>query len=142
MAYFVTGATGFIGRYLVQELLENREGDVFVLVRPSSRRRFERLALQWGHQRRVHVVEGDLAEAALGVDRGWVAEHDWQDVGPRFLEPIPDGKYQGFTIARWLPGLVYEYYKISGRHEKTGRPYMDTLQRLGLEEFKEWSQLD
>jgi NAD(P)-dependent dehydrogenase (short-subunit alcohol dehydrogenase family) len=76
MSYFVTGATGFIGRHLVQELLDNRQGDVFVLVRPSSRRRFERLALQWGHQGRVHVVEGDLGEAALGVDRGWVAEHE------------------------------------------------------------------
>ena len=31
MAYFVTGATGFIGRFLVQELLDNREGDVFVV---------------------------------------------------------------------------------------------------------------
>ena len=35
MAYFVTGATGFIGRHLVQRLLE-REGDVHVLVRAGS----------------------------------------------------------------------------------------------------------
>ena len=83
-----------------------------------------------------------ILQSVFGTQRGWIAEHDWQDVGPRFLEPIPDGKYKGFTIAKWLPGLVYEYYKISGRHEHTGRPYMDTLQKLGLEEFKEWSQLD
>lgn len=83
-----------------------------------------------------------ILQSLFGTQRGWIAEHDWQDVGPRFLEPIPDGKYKGFTIAKWLPDLVYEYYKISGRHEKTGRPYMDTLQKLGLEEFKEWSQLD
>jgi uncharacterized protein YbjT (DUF2867 family) len=30
MAYFVTGATGFIGRHLVQRLLE-RDGDIHVL---------------------------------------------------------------------------------------------------------------
>ena len=83
-----------------------------------------------------------ILQSVFGTQRGWIAEQDWQDVGPRFLEPIPDGKYQGFTIAKWLPDLVYEYYRISGRHEKTGRPYMDTLQKLGLEEFKEWSQLD
>ena len=35
MTYFVTGATGFIGRHLVAELLRNRDGDVHVLVRPS-----------------------------------------------------------------------------------------------------------
>jgi aldehyde:ferredoxin oxidoreductase len=83
-----------------------------------------------------------ILQSVFGTQRGWIAEHDWQDVGPRFLEPIPDGKYQGFTIAKWLTDLVYEYYRISGRHERTGRPYMDTLTRLGLEEFKEWSQLD
>jgi len=83
-----------------------------------------------------------ILQSVFGTQRGWIAEHDWQDVGPRFLEPIPDGKYKGFTIAKWLPELVYEYYKISGRHEHTGRPYMDTLQKLGLEEFKEWTQLD
>ncbi len=83
-----------------------------------------------------------ILQSVFGTQRGWIAEHDWQDVGPRFLEPIPDGKYKGFTIAKWLPGLIYEYYRISGRHEKTGRPYLDTLSRLGLEEFKEWSQLD
>jgi len=48
---------------------------------------------------------------------------------------------QGFT-AKWLPGLVFAYYRLTGRHEKTGRPYIDTLQRLGLGEFKEWSELD
>ncbi|MDX6327390.1 MAG: hypothetical protein QOK15_3744, partial [Nocardioidaceae bacterium] len=39
MAYFVTGATGFIGRFLMQELLDNREGHVYVLVRQGSQAR-------------------------------------------------------------------------------------------------------
>jgi aldehyde:ferredoxin oxidoreductase len=83
-----------------------------------------------------------VLQALFGTQRGWVAEDDWKDVGPRFLEPIPDGKYKGFTIAKWLPDLVYEYYRISGRHEKTGRPYADTLSKLGLQEFRQWSQID
>ena len=39
MAYFVTGATGFIGRRLVERLLDKRQGKVYVLVRESLRRR-------------------------------------------------------------------------------------------------------
>ena len=57
-------------------------------------------------------------------------------------EPIPDGKYKGFTIAKWLPDMIWDYYRLSGRHERTGRPFKDTLEKLGLEEFSQWSQLD
>ena len=83
-----------------------------------------------------------ILQSVFGTQRGWVADHDWQQVGPRFLEPIPDGEFKGFTIGKWIPSMVYEYYRLSGRHERTGRPFMDTLARLGLEEFKEWAQLD
>jgi len=75
MAYFVTGATGFIGRFLVEELLQNRDGDVYVLVRSGSQARMERLIRRWGHEGRVTMVTGDLGDAALGVAPEWVAEH-------------------------------------------------------------------
>jgi aldehyde:ferredoxin oxidoreductase len=80
-----------------------------------------------------------LLQSLFGTQRGWRAEDDWTDVGPRFLEAIPDGKYAGFTIAKWLPALVQEYYRLSGRDETTGRPLRATLTRLGLEEFLPWS---
>jgi aldehyde:ferredoxin oxidoreductase len=83
-----------------------------------------------------------ILQSIFASQRGWVADHDWQHVGQRFLDPVPDGKYQGFTIAKWLPEMVREYYQLSGRHERTGRPYMDTLKKLGLEEFNQWAQLD
>src|SRR5581483_10397804 len=35
--------------------------------------------------------------------------------------------------------MIWDYYNLSGRHERTGRPSRDTLERLGLEEFMEWS---
>ncbi|WP_395659116.1 SDR family oxidoreductase [Nocardioides sp.] len=74
MSYFVTGATGFIGRHLVRELLDHREGEVFVLVRASSMRRMETLIAQWDTDRVVPVV-GDLGVEALGIDPEWVEEH-------------------------------------------------------------------
>jgi NAD(P)-dependent dehydrogenase (short-subunit alcohol dehydrogenase family) len=67
MSYLVTGATGFIGRFLVQELLR-REGTIHVLVRRESKAKLERLRRQWGvGADRVKVVVGDLSEPRLGV---------------------------------------------------------------------------
>ena len=74
MSYFVTGATGFIGRHLVQELVEHREGEIFVLVRAGSMARMETLIKRWGSSRVTPVV-GDLSQDGLGVDEAWVSEH-------------------------------------------------------------------
>src|SRR5438067_7184031 len=62
MAYFVTGATGFIGRHLVERLLE-REGDIHVLVREGSRDKLGR----WAEEDRVKPVIGDVTEPHLGL---------------------------------------------------------------------------
>ena len=68
MAYFVTGATGFIGRHLVERLLE-RDGDIHVLVRAGSQERVNGLIARWGDDAaaRVTPVVGDLAEPRLGL---------------------------------------------------------------------------
>jgi NAD(P)-dependent dehydrogenase (short-subunit alcohol dehydrogenase family) len=65
--YFVTGATGFIGRNLVARLLQ-REGTVYALVRAGSRGRLEELRTGWGADgARVVPIAGDLAQPGLGV---------------------------------------------------------------------------
>ncbi len=67
MGYFVTGATGFIGRNLVELLLE-REGTIYVLVREGSKGRLEELRNRWGvDDERIVGIVGDLSEARLGV---------------------------------------------------------------------------
>ncbi|HEY2345624.1 MAG TPA: SDR family oxidoreductase [Xanthomonadaceae bacterium] len=67
MNYFVTGATGFIGRYLIANLLK-RSGTIHVLVRKGSEKKFEGIAEKMGWDRkRVLPVAGDLAAPKLGV---------------------------------------------------------------------------
>ncbi len=67
MSYFVTGATGFIGRHLVERLLQ-REGTIYALVRAGSRGRLEELRTAWGADgARVVPVSGDLTQVGLAV---------------------------------------------------------------------------
>ena len=62
MSYFVTGATGFIGRNLVERLLQ-REGTIYVLVREGSKGRLAELRSRWGaDEDRVVGVVGDLSQ--------------------------------------------------------------------------------
>jgi NAD(P)-dependent dehydrogenase (short-subunit alcohol dehydrogenase family) len=69
MAYFVTGATGFIGRHLVERLLARGER-VYVLVRPQSAQKFEAIREFWGARAsRVVPISGDLAGRDLGVSK-------------------------------------------------------------------------
>ncbi|MBU6485786.1 MAG: SDR family oxidoreductase [Betaproteobacteria bacterium] len=67
MAYFVTGATGFIGRYLVANLVR-RKAPVYVLVRKGSLARLAELRETWGvDEKEVVAIVGDLAKPELGV---------------------------------------------------------------------------
>ena len=71
MTYFVTGATGFIGRFLVQALLKRGKGTVYVLVRPRSVGKLDDLRTFWGKEsvRRVVPIKGDLGQARLGLSK-------------------------------------------------------------------------
>jgi len=70
MTYFVTGGTGFIGRNLIDRLLE-RKGTVHILVRRGSKKKFNQLIKdRWSDQaKRVIAVSGDLTKPALGISK-------------------------------------------------------------------------
>lgn len=78
---FVTGATGFLGGFLVREILENTEAEVLCLVRRRGgpqgagatapvRANLRRYGL-WkpGYADRLRPVPGDLGEPLLGMSR-------------------------------------------------------------------------
>jgi NAD(P)-dependent dehydrogenase (short-subunit alcohol dehydrogenase family) len=66
--YFVTGATGFIGRHLLAELLK-REGTIYVLVREGSRGKVDSLVQRLGApEGRIVPVTGDLSKPGLGIE--------------------------------------------------------------------------
>jgi NAD(P)-dependent dehydrogenase (short-subunit alcohol dehydrogenase family) len=67
MSYFVTGATGFIGRHLIRRLMA-RKGTIHVLVRRGSQKKLDALIASEGWDpKRIVAVAGDLAKPKLGV---------------------------------------------------------------------------
>ncbi|MFN5029649.1 MAG: SDR family oxidoreductase [Burkholderiales bacterium] len=74
MTYFVTGATGFVGKFLVTNLLKRdsgKAGTIYVLVRKQSMKKFDEVVKWWGldpkTQRRVVAINGDLSKPKLGL---------------------------------------------------------------------------
>jgi NAD(P)-dependent dehydrogenase (short-subunit alcohol dehydrogenase family) len=71
MHYFVTGATGFIGKRLVKALLARRGSTVSFLVREGSEGKLATLYAYWGlagsAKKRAQPVTGDLTARKLGV---------------------------------------------------------------------------
>jgi len=68
MQYFVTGATGFIGKRLVKKLLARRGSTVYFLLREESAGKVADLLSFWGvNKTRAIPVFGDLTGKKLGV---------------------------------------------------------------------------
>jgi NAD(P)-dependent dehydrogenase (short-subunit alcohol dehydrogenase family) len=74
MAYFITGGTGFLGRFFIDKLAQ-REGDIYVLTRKGSEHKFEQLQQRFaGDSNRLIPVTGDLAAARLGIGEAVIEE--------------------------------------------------------------------
>lgn len=67
MSYFLTGGTGFIGRFLVEKLL-SRGDTIYLLVQEKSLGRYEQLLERLGAtNKEVVAVVGSLTEPNLGI---------------------------------------------------------------------------
>lgn len=70
MNYFVTGATGFIGRFLVGRLLKRKDARVFALVRAGSEYKLDALRRRLGAEPdQLVAIQGDINEKKLGISK-------------------------------------------------------------------------
>jgi NAD(P)-dependent dehydrogenase (short-subunit alcohol dehydrogenase family) len=70
MQYFVTGASGFIGKRLVKKILARKGSVVYFLMREGSRDKVPALLDYWGVSKaRAIAVYGDLSQPRLGISK-------------------------------------------------------------------------
>jgi NAD(P)-dependent dehydrogenase (short-subunit alcohol dehydrogenase family) len=69
MTYFVTGASGFIGKRLVKKLLGRKNTTVYFLIRAESKKKVAKLMEFWGSEaaKRCIPIVGDIAKPGLGL---------------------------------------------------------------------------
>ncbi|HEY5757537.1 MAG TPA: amino acid adenylation domain-containing protein [Steroidobacter sp.] len=76
-AILLTGATGFVGRFLLAQLLHETDATIYCMVRATSKSeaadRIKRTLLKWdlwseSHAERIVAVVGNLQAARLGMD--------------------------------------------------------------------------
>ena len=109
LTVFLTGATGFLGAFILRDLLSRRVAKVICLVRAKSRDQgFQRLREssegrgiwneEWVSSGRLSVVVGDLAEERFGLPEAeWLA-----------LAEEADAVLHNGAVVHW----VYPYAKL------------------------------
>lgn len=66
MNYFVTGATGFIGKFLLERLLARQDAEIYVLIRESSADKFKDMQARYGAAgKHLHMMAGNITTPGL-----------------------------------------------------------------------------
>jgi amino acid adenylation domain-containing protein/thioester reductase-like protein len=114
----LTGGTGFLGSWLLAELLERTTAEVFCLVRAgdvaAGRRRLQEALDRWGlgltaeQEERIRAVPGDLAHPRLGL-----ACADWD----RLATHIDTVYHGGAWVNLVLPYTVLRPTNVLGTRE-------------------------
>jgi thioester reductase-like protein len=135
MSYFVTGGTGFIGRFLIGNLLK-RKGSIHVLVRKASMKKFHHTSIA-----AAGLYEGvfreDMFDEAEGLDHPYfMTKHESEKIVRK------DARCRGRSTARRMvvgdskTGEMdkidgpYYFFKLIQRMRQMLPPWMPTV---GLE---------
>lgn len=74
MTIFLTGATGFLGGKLLQNLLTTSNESLFVLARDMKKAERLRHTFPKEHQKRIHLLQGDITKSNFGLSDKTITE--------------------------------------------------------------------
>ena len=75
-------------------------------------------------------------ERAFNVRHGLTPKDDW-DLPKRVVEAPPDGRAAGKPIGPHLKEMVQRYHELMGWDPVSGKPWRNTLKKLGLQKVAE-----
>ncbi|MCC5802177.1 SDR family oxidoreductase [Rossellomorea vietnamensis] len=67
MNVFLTGSTGFLGGKLIKNLLQDKQNEVYILVRNVEKAERLRDSMQSADQGRIHIFQGDITFPYAGL---------------------------------------------------------------------------
>ena len=114
---FLTGVTGYLGAFLLEQLLTDTTADVYCLVRASdtaqANQRIEETLEKYrinvaAHRERIHPVVGDLAKPLLGL-----SEYEFAKLG----ETVDVIYHSGCLVNFVYPYSALKAPNVSGTHE-------------------------
>ncbi len=137
MAYFVTGATGFIGRNLVSRLLAHREGEIYVLVRKGSTGRLRELtehywpaALGTPALRKGHAGHSAAPGSAQHAHSATPAKARAAEVAERIHPVIGDLREPLLGVAPEavtdLRGSIEHFFHVAALYDMTASSRLNT----------------
>ncbi|WP_414047517.1 SDR family oxidoreductase [Macrococcus equi] len=71
MKIFLTGATGFVGAQLINNLLQDKDNELYVLYRDEHRKN---KLINEENEHRFHFIKGDITLPDFGVDESIIAQ--------------------------------------------------------------------
>ena len=77
MKYLITGGTGFIGRFLIENLCLRPNAEIYVITRENSKHKFDALLtkLHVNDRNKVHMLTGDINYENLSLDQKWIDDN-------------------------------------------------------------------
>lgn len=137
---FFTGATGFLGARLLNDLLQKADAHFYVLMRAKTvAEGWQRLNPAPSYQSRITVMRGDLAQASLGLN-----ESDWRLASSRIdtiihcgavvnmVLPYKDLRVANVSATQEITRLALERQRKTLHYASTLSVFVSTDQNTGV----------